>query len=104
MSDEPDENRISPGLQRVAHPRPCRFPMEACLCPAKGPQEGDPVPDPREIYVFQNGMAMVFDKDGKQIPELQGPWEAVRNHVLTAIFLHEGPRSVTFHLDSEWKV
>ena len=26
----------------------------------------------RRVYMFQNGMVMVFDKEGEQIPECQG--------------------------------
>jgi hypothetical protein len=29
------------------------------------------------IYLFSNGMVMVFDQDGRQIPEYQGPRERV---------------------------
>lgn len=28
----------------------------------------------KEVYRWQNGLIMVFDKEGKQIPYLQGPW------------------------------
>lgn len=27
-----------------------------------------------EVFVFANGMTAVFGDDGRQIPELQGPW------------------------------
>jgi hypothetical protein len=34
------------------------------------------------VYVFVNGMAMVFDEDGRQMPEYQGRWLEVRDKVL----------------------
>ena len=33
---------------------------------------------PCNVAVFQNGMAMVFDQNGDQIPELQGRYHDVR--------------------------
>lgn len=35
-----------------------------------------------KVYVFTNGMCMVFDKDGEQIPEYQGRWEEVSDSIL----------------------
>ena len=36
------------------------------------------------VVVFDNGMVMVFDKDGKQIPRFQGP----KNEVAADILAH----------------
>lgn len=33
------------------------------------------------VYCFANGMTMVFDQDGKQMPEFQGPTEEVRGKI-----------------------
>lgn len=32
---------------------------------------------PREVYRWTNGMVMVFDEQGQQIADLQGPYEEV---------------------------
>ena len=34
------------------------------------------------VYIFTNGMAIVFDACGQQMPEYQGCWEDVRERVL----------------------
>jgi hypothetical protein len=41
-------------------------------------------PDPRTAVRWANGMVMVFDGAGVQIPTLQGPYEEVRAAVLRA--------------------
>lgn len=33
------------------------------------------------VYVWQNGMAMVFDQDGEQMPEFQGPYVEVKDKI-----------------------
>lgn len=34
------------------------------------------------VYLWQNGMVMVFDEVGDQIPEYQGPLPKVRDSIL----------------------
>jgi hypothetical protein len=34
------------------------------------------------VYVFENGMCMVFDQNGKQMPEYQGEWVKVKDDIL----------------------
>lgn len=34
------------------------------------------------VYRFANGMCIVFDKDGKQIPEYQGRWEDMKHKII----------------------
>ena len=34
------------------------------------------------VYVFANGMAMVFDQFGHQMPDYQGVWEEVKEKVM----------------------
>jgi len=36
---------------------------------------------PKRVYVFPNGMCMVFDNEGEQIPELQGKYEDKRHEI-----------------------
>lgn len=36
----------------------------------------------KQAIKWQNGMVMVFDDKGQQVPELQGPYEEVREKVL----------------------
>lgn len=36
----------------------------------------------RHVYIFANGMAVVFDALGHQIPELEGRWAEVREKIL----------------------
>lgn len=38
----------------------------------------------KSVTVFQNGMAMVFDQSGQQMPEYQGLWSEVRDKVTAA--------------------
>jgi hypothetical protein len=35
----------------------------------------------RAVYLWQNGMLMVFGQDGQQMPEFQGPVETVGERV-----------------------
>ncbi len=39
---------------------------------------------PKTVFVFPNGMAVVCDEKGKQIPELQGKFEDVKEKILKA--------------------
>lgn len=34
------------------------------------------------VYRFENGMCMVFDKDGKQMPEYQGKWSKMKYSII----------------------
>ncbi len=36
------------------------------------------------VYVFTNGMAMVFDDQGQQMSQYQGPWSDKRQQILDA--------------------
>jgi hypothetical protein len=36
----------------------------------------------RDVYAFQNGMCMVFDEKGQQMPDYQGPTDEVRDKIL----------------------
>lgn len=44
-------------------------------------------PPPRiaAAYLFANGMVMVFDDAGQQVPELQGPKEEVFKRLMAAV-------------------
>ncbi len=37
------------------------------------------------VHIFLNGMAMVFDGSGNQLPEFQGPWNEKKEAILNAI-------------------
>ena len=42
-------------------------------------------PKIKHVYVFQNGMAIVFDTKGQQMPELQGPYQEVKERIESAL-------------------
>jgi hypothetical protein len=43
------------------------------------------------VYSFANGMTMVFDQHGKQMPEFQGPTDEVMPKIRVAGFTGEVP-------------
>ena len=47
------------------------------------------LPRIHSVFVFGNGMCAVTDWDGKQVPELQGEWDEVKEVVRAAV-LHQG--------------
>jgi len=40
------------------------------------------------VYRFTNGMVMVFDENGKQVPEFQGRWEEKKEAIEAATPIH----------------
>ena len=44
-----------------------------------------------DVIKFQNGMVMVFDEQGEQIPEYQGRYEEVRDKIMA-----DAPKSARF--------
>ncbi len=47
----------------------------------------------KSVYKWQDGMVMVFDKKGEQIPEYQGEYQEVKGKILKdappdAVFIH----------------
>jgi len=44
------------------------------------------------VYLFHNGMMMVFGKNGRQMPELQGPYQETIEKLLK--MKYEGPIAV----------
>ena len=36
----------------------------------------------RTVIILRNGMVMVFDDEGEQVPEYQGQYEVVRGNIL----------------------
>lgn len=42
------------------------------------------MPEIAKVYVFQNGMVMVFDAMGQQMPEYHGRWDEQRDRILAA--------------------
>jgi hypothetical protein len=39
---------------------------------------------PTNVYVFDNGMVACFDKNGQQIPELQGRWDEKKGAITSS--------------------
>ncbi len=40
------------------------------------------------VILYANGMVMVFDQHGEQVPELQGPYDAVKEQIRE---VYQGP-------------
>lgn len=53
---------------------------------------------PASVYVFENGMAIVFDKEGRQIEELQGRWAEKAQAIAEA-----ATSSTRVYLKATWK-
>lgn len=51
-----------------------------------------------DVYVFKNGMAMVFDYQGEQIPQLQGRWSEKREEIESASDVR-----TRWHHDVDWE-
>jgi hypothetical protein len=54
----------------------------------------------RDIIIFMNGMVIVFDPFGYQIPSYQGPWNKKKESILKDV-----PEDATFRLSSygDWE-
>ena len=50
------------------------------------------------VYVFQNGMAMVFDENGEQIAELSGKWKEKEDEIMKAI-----DKETEVRLNCKWR-
>ena len=46
----------------------------------------------QNVIKFQNGVVIVFDQDGEQIPEYQGHYDQVRD-----LILRDAPESAKFY-------
>jgi hypothetical protein len=49
------------------------------------------------VYVFENGMTAVFDHNGRQLPDYQGPWEEVRD-----LIERDKPASAPIERNASW--
>ncbi len=39
----------------------------------------------KSVYVFPNGMVVVFDHNGKQMPEYQGEWKKLEKKIRSVV-------------------
>lgn len=50
------------------------------------------------VVRWENGMVMVFDQHGQQMPDYQGPWEEMRDKILA-----DKPAGVTIEGPYAWR-